>query len=148
MLIASESQRVANRGMDCPPGVMVRISPLLDIEPDVARRGIGCGIRSPPTSRRRRKSYFPHDSTVGIRDRPAHASPTMNGGCLSMHAPCRKMLPELPRIALSMIVLSSASLTTTAVAAVEPSAAEVAEAPLFEIIVTARKRPQVLDEVP
>jgi iron complex outermembrane receptor protein len=65
-----------------------------------------------------------------------------------MHAPCRKLPPELRRIVLSMIVLSSATLTTAAVAAVEPSAAEVAQAPLFEIVVTARKRPQVLDEVP
>ena len=65
-----------------------------------------------------------------------------------MHRSCRTPLSERARTALSLILLSWAALTPRPAASNEAQASEVAETALFEIIVTARKRPQVLEDVP
>ena len=63
-----------------------------------------------------------------------------------MLGPSREPLSERACTALPLILL--AALTPRPAASAESGAAAVAEPPLFELIVTARKRPQVLDEVP
>jgi iron complex outermembrane receptor protein len=65
-----------------------------------------------------------------------------------MHRPGRESLQERSCTAFLTTVLSLAATTSGPVAAAESTTAESQETPLFEIVVTARKRPQVLDEVP
>ena len=65
-----------------------------------------------------------------------------------MHGPCQEPLRNRACTALSLLILSWAAMTPSQAASVESRATDVVEPPLFELVVTARKRPQVLEDVP
>ena len=65
-----------------------------------------------------------------------------------MHGPCREPSRDCACTALSLLMLSWAATTPSQATPVEAGTAAVAEPALFELVVTARKRPQVLEDVP
>jgi len=65
-----------------------------------------------------------------------------------MHGPCREPLRYCACTALSLLMLSWAAMTPSQAASAEAGTADVVQPPLFELVVTARKRPQVLEDVP
>jgi len=65
-----------------------------------------------------------------------------------MHGPCREPRRYCACTALSLLMLSWAAMTPSQAASAEAGTADVVEPPLFELVVTARKRPQVLEDVP
>ena len=65
-----------------------------------------------------------------------------------MHGSCQTPLSERARTALPLIMMSCAAFAPRPAASNEAEASEAAEPALFEIVITARKRPQMLEDVP